>query len=433
MNIIDIIAKKRDKKKLTNEEIFFFVNEYTKNNIKDYQISALLMAIYINGMDDDEIINLTNAMLHSGNVIDLSDIKGIKSDKHSTGGVGDKTSLVLGPLVASCGVKFAKMSGRGLGHTGGTLDKLESIPNMSINLNSMQFKNQVNKINIAIIGQTNDLVPADKKLYALRDVTATIDVISLIASSIMSKKLASGSDTFLLDVKVGSGAFMKTINDAQKLANMLIFIGKKFKKDTRAIITNMQEPLGLAIGNNLEVKEAILTLKNKGPEDFSILCKKCAEIILLQSHIAKNSDEAKKIINEKLNNGEAFNKFKEFIKAQGGDISYIDNPNKFPIAKNIITIKANNDGYIEEIIALKIGEAAMQLGAGRKTKEDVIDFSAGIVLNKKVGDKINKNDILCYVYTNKNDYDEILINIKNAFIINKNKIDKPKIIIDYIE
>ncbi|MBP5301478.1 MAG: thymidine phosphorylase [Bacilli bacterium] len=432
MNILDIIEKKRDGKELNKQEINFFVSEYVKNNIPDYQISALLMAMFINNISFKEIVNLTNAMICSGDTICLREINGIKADKHSTGGVGDKTSLVVGPLVASCNVKFAKMSGRGLGHTGGTLDKLESIPGMSITLTNEKFKKQVNSIGISIIGQNTNLVPADKKLYALRDVTATVENIGLIASSIMSKKIASGSDTILLDVKVGSGAFMKTLQRAKELSTVLVKIGRQFKKDTRVLITNMQEPLGYAVGNILEVKEAIATLKNEGPEDFTILCRKCASVILLQSKIVNNEKEALKMINDKLISGEAFSKFKEFIKAQGGDISYIDNPNKFNLAKHVVEVRAEKTGYIKEINALSIGKSAMQLGAGRKVKTDNIDFAAGIVLKKKVGDYVKRNDVICVIHTNKKNFSDVISDIKNAFVFSDKKVDKQKIIIDYI-
>ena len=432
-DILSIIAKKRDKKKLNEEEISFFVNEYVKNKIPDYQISALLMAIYLNDITFQEVVFLTKAMIKSGDVIDLSSIKGTKVDKHSTGGVGDKTTLVIGPLVASCGIKFSKLSGRGLGYTGGTLDKLESIPGVTISLSNEEFKDQIKKIGIAIAGQTDNLVPADKKLYALRDVTSTVENIGLIASSIMSKKIASGADTILLDCKVGSGAFMKTLKMAKLLSKTLIKIGKKFKKDTRVLITNMEEPLGFAIGNILEVKEAIKTLKGDGPDDFTTLCKKCASIILMQAKIVKNENDALKIINKKINSGEAFLKFKELIKAQSGDISYIDNPEKFNLAKNVVKVISDKEGYIKKISAFNIGKAAMELGAGRRVKTDNIDFCAGIILNKKVGDYIKKNEVLCEIHTNKNDFKHIVNDVKNSFCIVNKKVNKSKVIVDYLK
>lgn len=428
MRMIDIIEHKRDGKILTNEEINFFITNYVDGKIPDYQVSALLMAILFRGMSDEEIFNLTNDMLHSGDIIDLSKIKGVKVDKHSTGGVGDKTSLVLGPLVASCGAKLAKMSGRGLGHTGGTLDKMESIPGMQINISEENFISQVNKIGMAIVGQTGHLVPADKKLYALRDVTGTVDSLPLIASSIMSKKLASGSDSILLDVKVGSGAFMKTLEMGEELAKTMVSIGKYFKKDTRAILTDMDEPLGLAVGNNLEVIEAINTLKGNGPKDLTELCIKAGAIMLLQAKICTSFEEGEKLLQSKIENGEAFKKFVEFVEAQGGDISYVLNTSKFEKAKYEISINSNKSGYITKIDALEIGEFAMKLGAGREKIEDKIDYSAGIILSKKIGDFVNSGDELCKIYTNKENYEEIIKEIKNSFIISEDKPENRKII-----
>ena len=428
MRMIDIIEHKRDGKILTNEEINFFITNYVDGKIPDYQVSALLMAILFRGMSDEEIFNLTNDMLHSGDIIDLSKIKGVKVDKHSTGGVGDKTSLVLGPLVASCGAKLAKMSGRGLGHTGGTLDKMESIPGMQINISEENFISQVNKIGMAIVGQTGHLVPADKKLYALRDVTGTVDSLPLIASSIMSKKLASGSDSILLDVKVGSGAFMKTLEMGEELAKTMVSIGKYFKKDTRAILTDMDEPLGLAVGNNLEVIEAINTLKGNGPKDLTELCIKAGAIMLLQAKICTSFEEGEKLLQSKIENGEAFNKFVEFVEAQGGDITFVLNTSEFEKAKYEISINSNKSGYITKIDALEIGEFAMKLGAGREKIEDKIDYSAGIILSKKIGDFVNSGDELCKIYTNKENYEEIIKEIKNSFIISENKPENRKII-----
>ena len=428
MRMIDIIEHKRDGKILTNEEINFFITNYVDGKIPDYQVSALLMAILFRGMSDEEIFNLTNDMLHSGDIIDLSKIKGVKVDKHSTGGVGDKTSLVLGPLVASCGAKLAKMSGRGLGHTGGTLDKMESIPGMQINISEENFISQVNKIGMAIVGQTGHLVPADKKLYALRDVTGTVDSLPLIASSIMSKKLASGSDSILLDVKVGSGAFMKTLEMGEELAKTMVSIGKYFKKDTRAILTDMDEPLGLAVGNNLEVIEAINTLKGNGPKDLTELCIKAGAIMLLQAKICTSFEEGEKLLQSKIENGEAFKKFVEFVEAQGGDITYVLNTSKFEKAKYEIIINSNKSGYITKIDALEIGEFAMKLGAGREKIEDKIDYSAGIILSKKIGDFVNSGDELCKIYTNKENYEEIIKEIKNSFIISEDKPENRKII-----
>lgn len=433
MRMVDIIIKKRDGKELSEEEIRFYVENYSKGLIPDYQVSALNMAILFKGMNKKEICVLTDAMEHSGDVINLDMIEGVKVDKHSTGGVGDKTSIVLGPLVASCGAKLAKMSGRGLGHTGGTLDKLESIPNMSIAISGDRFIKQVQDIGMAIVGQTADLVPADKKMYALRDVTGTVESIPLIASSIMSKKLASGSDTILLDVKFGSGAFMKNIHDARELAKTMVEIGDGLNRDTRAIITDMTQPLGLAIGNNLEVKEAIETLHGRGPKDFVELCLRAGSIMLEQAKICKTEDDAYELLKEKLNNGEAFEKFCQFVKAQGGDESYIRHPEKFEMSSIIIDVVSENEGYISEINCLEIGESAMRLGAGRATLEDKIDMSAGIVLNKKVGDFVKKGEKLCTVYTNVKENENIIKDIHDSFKLSKEKVKVNPIVHEYIK
>lgn len=433
MRMVDIIIKKRIGEKLTKEEIEFVIKNYTNNQIPDYQMSSLAMAILFRGMDSEETANLTHAMMHSGDIVDLSSINGIKVDKHSTGGVGDKTSLVLGPLVASLGAKVAKMSGRGLGHTGGTLDKMESIPGLSIELSEEQFIKQVNEIGIAIMGQTSELVPADKKLYALRDVTGTVESIPLIASSIMSKKLATGSDSICLDVKYGSGAFCKNIEDAEVLAKAMVEIGKHLNRDTKAIISNMNQPLGLAIGNILEVKEAVNTLKGNGPKDLVDLCLNAGSIMLVQAKLFNNKDDAYKALLEVLNNGKAFEKLKEFIAAQGGDISYLDDLSKFDVAKYEHKIYASKDGYIEDIVALDLGVAAMKLGAGRAAKDDVIDYTAGLILNKKVGDKVNKGDLLITAYTNKINVEDVLKEIENSFAISFNFVKPREIIEEIIE
>lgn len=424
MDIIEIIEKKRDGKTLNREEIRYFIQNYVKGEVKDYQASALLMAIYIRGMTNQEIADLTEEMRVSGDILDLSDIPGIKVDKHSTGGVGDKVSLILGPMIASLGAKLAKMSGRGLGHTGGTLDKIESIPGMRINLSEEEFKEQVKKIGIAIIGQNAKLDPADKKLYALRDVTGTVGSIPLIASSIMSKKLASGTDAILLDVKYGNGAFMKTIEDAKKLATMMVEIGKSLHKDVRAEVTDMSEPLGYAVGNNLEIKEVIKTLHFEGPKDLTELCINSGAILLNQAKIFDNEEEARKALIENLKNGKAFDKFVEFVKAQGGDTEYVLHPEKFEMAKRIIPIYSKEDGYVKGIDALTIGLSSMHLGGGRETLDDIIDMSAGIVLNKKVGDKVSKNELLCTLYTNKEDTQSIERKVFEAFEISLTKIHK---------
>ncbi len=432
MRMVDIIEKKRDGGVLSKEEISFFIKGYTDGSIPAYQASALAMAIVFRGMNKEETATLTEAMRDSGEKIDLSSIKGVKVDKHSTGGVGDKTSLALGPLVASCGAKLAKMSGRGLGHTGGTLDKMESVPGTNIYLSDEQFKKQVNDIGIAIIGQTADIDPADKKLYALRDVTGTVQSIPLIASSIMSKKLASGADAILLDVKFGSGAFMKNIDEARELAKTMVDIGDSLGRDTRAILTDMDEPLGLAIGNSLEVKEAIATLKGQGPKDFVELVSGAGAIMLEQASIASSYEEGKKMIEANIANGKGFEKLKALFKAQGGDISYLDDPSKFALAKRIIPINAEKDGYIKRIDSLSIGLSAMKLGAGRATMEDVIDNAAGIVLVKKVGDKAKKGDVLAYAHTNKEGIDDVIGDIHDAFLYTDAPVKVAPIIHEYI-
>jgi pyrimidine-nucleoside phosphorylase len=431
----DIITKKRDGGVLSEQEINFFVEGYTKGTIPDYQASALAMAIVFQGMNKDETVALTKAMMYSGDVVDLSQIKGVKVDKHSTGGVGDKTSMVVGPIVASCGVRLAKMSGRGLGHTGGTLDKLESIPGMSISLPIGRFIKQVNDIGIAIIGQTADLVPADKKLYALRDVTGTVESIPLIASSIMSKKLASGADTILLDVKFGSGAFMKTIEDARKLARTMVEIGDGVKRDTRAILTDMDQPLGRAVGNNLEVKEAIDTLNGHGPDDFVTLCIKAAGVILVQGKVVSTLEEGEALARAKIKDGSALNKFKAMVKAQGGDVSYIDNPSQFVASKHHEEVYADADGYVGRIDCLEIGVAAMQLGAGRATKDDVIDPAAGIIVDKKVGAKVSKGDKLADIYTDVDavSYQPVIVDIQRAFKLQKDEVTPRPIVYEIIE
>ena len=400
MEALDIILKKRNGLELTKEELTFFINGYVDGSVKDYQMSAFLMATYFEGMTDDEATNLALIMEHSGDVIDLSNIKGFKVDKHSTGGVGDKTSLVLAPLVASLGVKFAKMSGRGLGHTGGTLDKLESIPGFNISLSKEEFVKQVNDINIAIIGQTGSVCPADKKMYALRDVTGTVDSIPLIASSIMSKKLAAGADAICLDVKVGSGAFMKTAPDALKLANLMVSIGKKANKKMTAILTNMDEPLGKAIGNSLEVKEAIATLNGDGPKDLEDLCLTLGSYLVLDSGKAESLKEARQMLEEQIKNKQGLKTLAKMVEAQGGNSDYIYHPELFLNAKEIIEVKAKDSGYISRIDSYKIGHASMLLGAGRENLDTVIDPVVGIVLNKKVDDFVNIGDTLAYIHTN---------------------------------
>lgn len=414
MRMYDLILKKRNGHELTTEEIDFFIQEYTKGNVEDYQASALLMAIFFKEMNMRETVDLTKSMMHSGDVVDLSDIQGIKVDKHSTGGVGDTTTLILAPLVASCGVPMAKMSGRGLGHTGGTLDKLESIKDFNISLSIEEFVNHVNDNKIAVIGQTKDIAPADKKLYALRDVTATVDNISLIASSIMSKKLAAGSNAIVLDVKVGSGAFIHNYEGALELSKTMVDIGSGLGRETVALITDMDQPLGFAIGNALEVKEAIDTLNNKGPKDLTDLCINLGGKMLLLAKRVESFEEGKSLLREKLKNGEAFEKFKEFVEIQGGDVSVIENPDLLPVSEHIVKIKSTQSGYISKMIADEIGICAMMLGAGRETKESNIDLSAGILLNKKVGDAIEKDEVIATFYTNKSK--EVIESVKERFL-----------------
>ena len=422
MDIIEIICDKKDGKALSKEQIHFFIKGYLDKTIENYQASSLLMAITINGMNSEETANLTEEMRVSGDVWDLSDIPGLKVDKHSTGGVGDKVSLILGPMVASCGAKLAKMSGRGLGHTGGTLDKMESIPGMRINLTKEEFKKQVKDIGIAIIGQDKNIDPADKKLYGLRDVTGTVQSIPLIASSIMSKKLASGADCILLDVKCGKGAFMKNYEDAKKLATEMVNIGKKLNKDVKAEITDMNQPLGKAVGNNLEIKEVIETLKGNGPKDLMEICLSSGAILLQQAKIYNDRNEGRKALEENIKNGKAFEKFRQFVIAQGGDVDYIDHPEKFPVSKNLIEIKSEEEGYIKTIDALTIGLGSCHLGGGRMKLTDTIDMSAGIYLNKKVGDFVKKGEILCTLHTNKDNVESIIESVKKAYIIKNEPI-----------
>ncbi|NVP23588.1 pyrimidine-nucleoside phosphorylase [Treponema phagedenis] len=398
MRIVDIIEKKKNKEPLTEEEIKFWIQGVSKDTIADYQTSALLMAIRLNGMDDYETAKLAEAMMYSGDVMDLSDIEGIKADKHSTGGVGDKTSISLSAMVAACGLKIAKMSGRGLGHTGGTLDKLESIEGFNISLTEEEFKKQVNEIGIAIIGQTGDLVPADKKIYALRDVTATVDSIPLIASSIMSKKLASGSDTILLDVKYGEGAFMKTVEDAKKLARAMISIGNSLGRNTMAMITDMNQPLGNTIGNALEVEEAVQTVLGQGPEDFTELCLCAGEIMLVQGGVTSSKDQARKMLEEAISSGRAFEKLVQMVDYQGGNVEQIKDTSLLPQSKYQTEIKSLESGYIANINSMELGILATLLGAGRAEKDDPINYAVGLRMNVKKGDQVEKGHVLCRVH-----------------------------------
>lgn len=424
MTIIDIIEKKKKKEELTHEEIAFVIRGMLDKKIADYQISSLLMAIVLNGMTLDETTYLTEEMLNSGDKIDLSGINGIIVDKHSTGGVGDKVTLILGPLLASLDVKIAKMSGRGLGHTGGTIDKLEAIPGYKVELSREEFIKQVNDIGISIISQSGNIVPADKKLYALRDVTGTVDSIPLIASSIMSKKIASGADLIFIDVKVGSGALMKTLKSAKELATTMIEIGKKFGKTVICILTDMDEPLGYAIGNSLEVKEAIESLKGYGPKDVMELIVSIASLVLNKT---KNIDleEAKILCMKKLTNGDAYKKFEELVNAQYGNLS------ELKISNRIFSVKSTKSGYLNKINALGLGEIARIIGAGRLTKEDVIDSTVGLVLSKKTGDYVNVGDELLKVYLNEKDVK--LDDILNCFDISEEKEETMPLIYEILK
>lgn len=420
MRMLELLTKKRDNQPLSKKEIEFIIKGYTNDTIPDYQMSALLMAIYFNGMTDQESTDLAIAMMHSGDVFDLTDIKGIKVDKHSTGGVGDKVTLVLGPLVAACGAKFAKMSGRGLGHTGGTLDKLEAIPGYNIVLEEKAFKDQVNKIGLAVIGQSKNITPADKKMYALRDVTATVPSIPLIASSIMSKKLASGADAICLDVKVGNGAFMTDLVEAKKLATLMVQIGKLAGRSVKAMLTNMDEPLGLGVGNSLEVIEAIETLKGHGPKDLETVVLEIGSYLLEDAGIANKAD-AMVLLKSKIENGEAFNKLVELVEAQGGDVSYIHHPEKFEKAKQIVELKAKKAGYIESMTTIDIGIAAAYLGAGRETVDGVIDPAVGLVFRKKIGEYVKLDETILYIHANHKGLEDAIRTLENAIHIGPKK------------
>ncbi|MHA4093118.1 pyrimidine-nucleoside phosphorylase [Bacillus cereus] len=407
MRMVDIIAKKRDGKELTTEEIKFFINGYTDGSIPDYQVSALAMAIFFKDMTDRERADLTMAMVESGETIDLSAIEGIKVDKHSTGGVGDTTTLVLGPLVAALDVPVAKMSGRGLGHTGGTIDKLEAVEGFHVEITKEQFIDIVNRDKVAVIGQTGNLTPADKKIYALRDVTGTVNSIPLIASSIMSKKIAAGADAIVLDVKTGAGAFMKTEEDAKELAHAMVRIGNNVGRQTMAVISDMSQPLGFAIGNALEVKEAIDTLKGEGPEDLTELVLVLGSQMVVLAKKANTLEEAREMLIEVMKNGKATEKFKEFLSNQGGDSSIVDNPEKMPQAKYVIDVPAKTSGVISNIVADEIGIAAMLLGAGRATKEDEIDLAVGLMLRKKVGDAVKEGEPFVTIYANRENVEDV--------------------------
>lgn len=429
MRMVDLIIKKRLGKELSNEEIKFIIENFNSGKLPDYQMSSFSMAVVFNGMTNKETSALTKAIIDSGDVINLSKIKKPTVDKHSTGGVGDKTTLVLGPMLAAMDMAVAKLSGRGLGHTGGTIDKLESIPGFNCGISNNEFIKQVNKIGLSIIGQTQSLTPADKKLYALRDVTGTVESIPLIASSIMSKKIASGAKNILLDVKVGEGAFMKTTNDAIELAKTMVGIGKNLNRNTAAFITEMSEPLGFSVGNRLEVREAIETLKGNGPKDLVELCVKCCGLLGKMSGRYETEKEALAKAKQVLADGSAYAKFLELVKAQGGDVSVFDNMEKYVHAKYNVQVKSKNDGYVKHVQALTIGDASMHLGAGRATKEESIDEFAGIVLEKKRCDAIKKGDVLFTMHSSKPISKEMENIALSAFEFTKTKPEaKPTII-----
>ena len=430
MRMIDLIVKKKNGLSLSKEEIEYMIKEYTNDNIPDYQMSAMMMAICFNDMTNKEATDLTMAMANSGDILDLSMIDGIKVDKHSSGGVGDKTSLALIPMVASCGAKVAKMSGRGLGHTGGTIDKLESFNGFNTQITNEEFINNVNKIGLSIMAQTKSLAPADKRLYALRDVTATVDNMALIASSIMSKKIASGADVIVLDVKTGSGAFMKTKDEAMELAKKMVDIGKLSNRKVMALVTNMDQPLGNMVGNALEVKEAIETLKGNGPSDFTTLCINLGAHMLVLGEVAKDYDEAVLMLKDSIKSGKALDKLAEFVKMQGGNEEDVYNPDRLPKASMSMELKASKEGYINKIICDEVGICSLILGGGRENKDSIIDLSVGIELKKKVSDKVKCGDVLAVIYGNDKDKMNTAIErLSKAYIIGDDEPIKQEIIL----
>ncbi|MFB5661571.1 pyrimidine-nucleoside phosphorylase [Alteribacillus sp. HJP-4] len=432
MRMVDVVQKKRDSQKLTTEEIYFFVNGYTEGKIPDYQVSALMMAIYFNGMDKEETADLTRAMASSGDMIDLSPIQGFKVDKHSTGGVGDKTSFIVAPLVASVGVPVAKMSGRGLGHTGGTIDKLESISGFQTELSREQFINNVNTHKLSLVGQSGNLAPADKKIYALRDVTATVDSLPLIASSIMSKKIASGADGIVLDVKTGSGAFMKTLEESQALAEAMVTIGNNVGKKTVAVISDMNQPLGFEIGNANEIKEAVEVLQGKNIQDLRELSLVLGSHMAVLAGVFDDTESAFKELEKNLENGKAFEAFKNFVIAQGGDVDQIVNVSKLPEAKYHIDVKADTEGFVSEIDAESIGIAAMYLGAGRASKDDLVNHAVGITLNKKIGDSVSAGETIAIIHSNDREPNKSIMKIRAAYNIENSKTNPNNLINEVI-
>lgn len=434
MNMINIIAKKRDGMELTTEEINYFVEGYTNGTIPDYQAAALLMAIYIRNMNSREISDLTLAMAKSGDQLDLSRIEGIKVDKHSTGGIGDKTTLVVGPMVASLGIPVAKMSGRALGYDGGTIDKLESIKGLNVYMDNDQFIENVNKVKFAVEAQTGVLAPADKKIYALRDVTSTVGSIPLIASSIMSKKIAAGADCIVLDVKTGDGAFMKDLDSARKLAVQMVDIGENTGRKTVAVLTDMDQPLGFAVGNALEVKEAIKTLQGKGPKDLLEIALTLGSNMVCLAKKAASVKEARKMLEDSISSGKAFAKFKEFVKVQGGDVSCIENTDLLPTAKYIVPVKGETEGYVQKIHAENIGKVSMELGAGRMKKDDVVDLAVGVMLNKKKGEKVAKGEVLAYVHANdKKKAEAARKEILESYVIGKEKPESSPLVYEILK
>lgn len=427
MRMVDMISKKRDGHALTSDEIKFIIDGYTKGEIPDYQMSSLAMAIYFQDMTDEERAALTMAMVESGDQIDLSDIEGVKVDKHSTGGVGDTTTLVLAPLVAALDIPVAKMSGRGLGHTGGTIDKLEAVEGFHVEISEEEFIKLVNKAKIAVIGQTGNLTPADKKIYALRDVTGTVNSIPLIASSIMSKKIAAGADAIVLDVKTGKGAFMQTVEDAEALAHAMVKIGNQVGRQTMAIISDMNQPLGLGIGNALELKEAIDTLKGNGPEDLTELVLTLGAQMVVLAKKAETLEEAREKLQAVIDNGAAIEKFKTFLSNQGGDASVVDDPSKLPTAKYTFDLPAKTSGVVSEMVANEIGIASMMLGAGRQTKEDDIDLAVGLVLHKKIGDKVEEGESLLTIHANQEDVEAVKQKLYDNITIS-DSAETPKLI-----
>lgn len=427
MRMVDLIEKKRNGEKLTKEEIKYIITDYTNGKIPDYQMSALLMATYFEDMTDEEITQLTLTMAHSGEVIDLSSIEGIKVDKHSTGGVGDTTTLVLAPLVAAVGVPVAKMSGRGLGFTGGTLDKLESIPGFQIELSDEEFVCIVNESKVAVIGQSGDLAPADKKLYALRDVTATVSSIPLIASSIMSKKIAAGADAIVLDVTTGEGAFMKDLDNAKRLAHTMVRIGKLANRQVMAVVSDMSQPLGEAVGNALEVVEAIETLQGHGPADLLEMCYILGSQMVVLAKKADSLEEARRLLEEALTSGKALAKFKEMITNQGGDASVVDHPERLLTAKYQIELPAKESGVVTKLVANEIGIAAMLLGAGRQTKEDAINYGVGLKLHKKIGDAVEVGESLLTIYSDNEEIEEVKERLYKNIVIGASAVEPPLI------